>query len=245
MGKMRLKRYRLKLSRKNKFIFFCIVLLVILIFAITLIKMASQRIMPDMLEYAKIKTTSFASIVITKSVQDEIDKNFKEENLFLKEGNTDNINFNPVEVNKLLNSLTTNVNKNISILESGEIEKLNLTEESLKDYNTEELKKGIISRIPLGIIFNSTFLANLSPKIPVKLKFIGGVNTDIETDVSSYGINNALIKVNVKISVDAQVALPFTSETTTVVTKVPLVLKLIQGEVPEMYYPQLDSRTQK
>lgn len=242
MGRMHLKHCHIKIRKKNRLIFFLSILILILILAIILIKMAGKRIMPDMLEYAEIKTTTFASIVITEAINAEINENFESKNLFLKEEKgSETMDFNPVEVNKLLNSLTTHVNENISLLESGDIEKLSLSEEQLQDYNKEELQKGIVCKIPLSLIFNSTFLANLSPKIPVKLKFVGGVNTDIESDVSSYGINNALVKVNVVVSVDAQIALPFTSKTTTVVTKVPIVLKLIQGDVPQIYYPQLDS----
>ncbi len=244
MKKMHLKKC-FSLKKKNKFLFFLITIFLIFFSSIYLIKKAGKKILPEMMEYAQIKTTTFGSIVITKAIEDEMKQNDDIEKLLLTEKNGDSINFDPIAINRLLNQLNTNVSKNISLLESGEIEKLHLTQDELTDYNMEELKKGIICKIPLSLFFDSFFLANLSPKIPVKLKFIGGVDTDIESNVDSYGINNAIIRVNVKVSVDAQITFPFSSKTTTVETKVPIILKVIQGEVPNIYYPQLDSSSLK
>ena len=45
-------------------------------------------------------------------------------------------------------------------------------------------------------------LHNIFPKIPVKIELIGNTFCRLKTDVTQYGINNALIKVNVEVPTD-------------------------------------------
>ena len=63
------------------------------------------------------------------------------------------------------------------------------------------LDKGIITYIPFGMVTGSSLLYNLGPKIPVKLSLVGDVVTGFSTDVTEYGINNALIKLMIDVKV--------------------------------------------
>ena len=87
------------------------------------------------------------------------------------------------------------------------------------------------------MLFNNSLLSNLGPKIPVKINLNGDVITDIKTEVQSYGINNALIKVNANIKVYMQVIIPFKTREIVVEANVPIVMKLVEGNVPSYYYP--------
>ena len=90
-------------------------------------------------------------------------------------------------------------------------------------------------RLEPGIIFNNGLLANLGPKVPVKISLIGDIVTDIVTDIKEYGINNALIQIGIKVKVNEQVILPFATNEISIETNIPLIIKMVKGEVPSYY----------
>ena len=139
-----------------------------------------------------------------------------------------------MEVNKTLNMITNLVALNLKMIEEGNIEMVDIFDNS--EYDVSKLKKGIIYEIPMGAVTKSSLIANLGPKIPVRMHIIGDVVSNLETNVKEYGINNALIEIGVSVSVNSLVNLPFVSKKITVSTVIPLSLKLIQGNIPSYYY---------
>ena len=89
--------------------------------------------------------------------------------------------------------------------------------------------------VPSGVFFGNSLLSNIGPKIPINLKMIGNVNSEIVTDVKEYGINNSLITISLEIKVELMVILPLSSESVLVSNHIPIVIKLIQGKVPHIY----------
>ena len=73
------------------------------------------------------------------------------------------------------------------------------------------------------------------------MNLIGDVITDVDTNLKSYGINNALVNIDVNVTVSIKVILPFKSNTISTTTNIPIAMKLIQGEVPNYYYSPLTS----
>ena len=112
---------------------------------------------------------------------------------------------------------------------------LELPDNSLDSFDTDLLEKGIILEVPLGVISNSALLTNLGPKVPVKLSLIGDVSSGFSTEVEEYGINNALITLNIDIEVNAKVVLPFVSDDMNISASIPIAMKVIQGKIPEYY----------
>ena len=164
--------------------------------------------------------------------------------IIAKEGDDiKSIDFNPITVNKILTETTSLIQNNLKYLEQGKIELLNLTTNALVDYNQNKLKQGIIYEIPSGVIFGNSFLANVGPKVPVRFSLIGDIVSYVNTTVTDYGINNALIEVNVVLDLSFQIILPFVSDKTSINTTVPVALKLIQGNVPSYYLNGLNQNS--
>ena len=111
------------------------------------------------------------------------------------------------------------------------------------NYDLHKLKQGIIYEIPSGVVFKNSLLSNLGPKIPVRINLVGDVTSDIQTKVSNYGINNVFLEVIVYVEVSMQVLLPFASKTVQANTSIPIVMKIIEGSVPNFYYPSLTNKT--
>lgn len=205
----------------------------------------SLKVNPVLLDYAQMEARKIASIIINDAVNQNITNDIDIEELFIITRDTNNevktIDFNPIIVNQILTETTILVQSNLRYLEQGKVDMLNLTNNALIDYNQDKLKQGIIYEIPSGVIFGNSFLANIGPKIPVKFSLVGDIVGYINTNVTDYGINNALIEVNIVLELSEQVILPFVSEKITIDTTIPVALKLIQGSVPNYYLNGLNS----
>ena len=229
---MNLKR-RKKKNIANKIIILTIIVTVISYF---IIKIFDNRVKPILLSYAEAETRKLTTLVINKAVTKQIALNMDPDNLYEIETNSNNeiniVSYNSVVVTKILNSITNLVQLNLKAIEEGNVDLLELPD----NYNTDNLKEGIIYEIPFGAITNISFLSNLGPKIPVKLHLIGDVTSGIRSDLKEYGINNALLEIGVNIEVTCRINMPFISKQITVSNTVPIVIKLIQGKVPEYYF---------
>ena len=148
-------------------------------------------------------------------------------------GNIVSIDFNSKEINRILDETSKTVENNINNLSSGRID---LLVDNTAVYDSNKLNKGIIYEIPSGIIFNNTILNNIMPKIPVKIDLMSNVFCVINTDIKSYGINNALMNVSIRVTANVKVLLPFVSDTVEVIADIPVILKIIEGSVPSYYF---------
>ena len=101
----------------------------------------------------------------------------------------------------------------------------------------------LILEMPLGLVTDSPFLVNLGPKIPVTIRFIDSVFTNVRTRLTNYGINNAMIEVYLSISISYEVLLPVTKEEHQKKYELLIDSKLIQGQVPEWYNKAFESQS--
>ena len=229
---MNLKRRKKKKIINKIFILFILIIIV----SFFVIKIFDDRVKPILLSYAEAETRKLTTLVINKAVTKQIALNMDPDNLYEIETNDNNeiniVSYNSTTVTKILNSITNLVQLNLKSIEEGNIDLLELPD----TYDSDKLKEGIIYEIPFGAITNISFLSNLGPKIPVKLHLIGDVTSGIRSNLTEYGINNALLEIGVNIEVTCRINMPFISKQIKVDNTVPIVIKLIQGKVPEYYF---------
>lgn len=233
---------RLKLKKRKKrsvLTTVVIIFILILISSFLFIDFFSKKSSPILFSYAESETRKLTTLIINKAVTKQIASNMEVDDLFDIVKNNDNeiqlVTFNSINVTKMLNAITSLVQLNLKAIEEGNIDLLELPEDTLSSYDKNKLKEGIIYEIPMGAITSSAFLSNIGPKIPVKLHLIGDVVTGVESKVSEYGINNALLEVGINVKVTSKINLPFISKDVEVSTTVPIVMKIIQGKIPNMY----------
>ena len=129
----------------------------------------------------------------------------------------------------MLQILAQNIKNDFNAIENGT---LNL------DYYDEELSNGtngFILSMPIGVASNNIYITNLGPKIPVKIKFIGTLLTNLKTRVQNYGINNALIEIYMDISLQHEIITPVTFQTKDLKYEILLSAQIINGTVPSLY----------
>lgn len=231
MNKMKLKR-RKKHTKTN------IIITIILIISITvfyILKIFSEKAIPVFLEYSEIEVKRIATLIINNSIMNNIGTDVELNDLFIlktdNDGNIISTDVNSSEVNKILLKAGNILEQNFKYLESGEMEKL-----EMKNLNINSKRKGVIYELPSGIIFNNVFINNLLPKIPVRLNFVSSIFSKLTTETESFGINNAIFKVNIHVSSDVKIILPFVSKNIELVATIPIIIKIIEGEVPSYYF---------
>ncbi len=232
---MKKVKYKRKIKKVNVII---LIVVMVIIMVLLFFKLINNKVGPIFMSVAESESKKFATLIINDAINKNVDRKLTEELLLTTKDDDNNISsieFNTSVVNQTLTVITNNVLLNLKHIEDGDIETLKISDEIVDTYKKENLEHGIIYRIPMGIIFNNSILNNIGPKIPVKLNFIGDIESNIKTKTRNYGINNVLIEVYVTLKVDIKVILPMQSSLTEVKSTVPIVIKSIQGSVPNFY----------
>lgn len=226
-------------KRKSNGLLICIVIFVLLVVASSyFINYYSSKALPILVSYAEAETKKLIILVINKAVTKQIN-NVDIDNIFdvtyNKDGEVILVDFNSKRTSIALSTITSLVELNLRAIEEGKIDMLELPDNTLDSYDTSLLEKGIIVEVPLGVINDSVLISNLGPKVPVKLSLIGDVSSGFSTEVTEYGINNALIKLYIDVEVSAKVVMPFVSDDMVISSSIPIAMKVIQGKIPDYY----------
>ena len=222
---MKLKRYKKK--KISSYISLGIIIIIIsLIGAFCVINYFSEKVNDILLPMAESKTRKVVTMIINAACEEEEIT----DNLYSINKDDSNeikmITYNSFEVTKLINQVTSNIEKMISDIENNRM-----------DYygNIDIDEGGVIAEIPFGVIFGNSLLSNIGPKIKLRLNLLGDITSNIETEVKPYGINNAYVELRIHLDVTARVVLPFVSEKIVISNVIPLSMNIVQGSIPEAY----------
>ena len=213
---------------KKKITILIIILFIIIAISLYFIRILNEKIMPIAMNYSIGEMKRVTSIIINRSINSDILNEDDMSKLFIV-NNSDNevmtISLDSIIVNKLTDNISDICEDNLRLLEEGKYDllktKFNIGEEYFY--------------IPSGIFLKNTLFNSIGPKIPINLKMIGNVTSNIKTSIKEYGINNSLITISIEIKVEMMVILPFASDSIEISNEVPISIKLIQGKIPEFY----------
>lgn len=242
--KLHLKR-RYRRTKLKKWQLLVISIVLILIVTFVLINRIGTIINVKLMEYAEVEANKISKTIINYAVNDIVMNNLETDSLFTtvqnKSGDIQAIDFDAGNVNQLLNDISQNILKYFRLLEKGATEDIDFVKRILP--GSHKIEDGIIMEIPTGIITGNSLLSNIGPKIPVKISMIGDLESSVSTSVDKYGINNAIITVNVDIVVSEQVILPMHAKKITIKNQIPIAMKVIQGVVPNYYIDGIDANS--
>ena len=230
MKKVHLKQRR-KTLKKNIFVISLFILLICLVLIINFI---GNKITPGVISYAEMELEKFTTRIINSVISSEINNVSLDDLFIITKDNNDyikTIDYNPIEVDKTLRS----VEKGENLFE--------LSNDILETYDIDKLKKGIIFEMAITTIFDNPILANIGPKIPIRISMLGSTSSNINTKITNYGINNALVETSIKIDVKLQIVLPYKTEKISFQNSIPISLKLIQGNIPNYYFSGIDKNS--
>lgn len=207
----------------------------------------SKRLNPSIMKYATIEAKRLTTSVINTSISEIIDGGYIRSDIFTLSKNTDQeiemIDFDPKRVNELLKIISENIQKKLIAMEMGKVQDFEISD-GIKGKNFPHLKYGVVCETSSGSIFGNSLFANTGPIIPVKLTFIGEVLTSINTQIKTYGINNAYLEVNVEVSITERLVVPTTTEDLVIKKKVPIAMKVIEGKIPVYYNGNIEKNSE-
>ena len=243
--KQRIHLKRTKNKRNKKNILFISLTLVLFVTGF-LLHFIGNTLNPMMINYAEIETKRLATTIINQAVTQDVTDLLENDELFEitknEEGEIQAVDFNSAVVNQVLQVATDAVQEQLLALENGEVDKFEVPA-SLKSMNLSKLKEGIVCEFPLGVLTGNSLLANMGPKFPVRLSFIGDVLGNVNTQINNYGINNAIVEIGVHIEVTQRIILPLVSKEVLISTDIPVAIKMVQGKVPTYYQNGLDKNS--
>ncbi len=178
-------------------------------------KYINCKLTPVMVDVAKTESEQIVTDLVTDSIKENVVDKISFEELFIttyENNNMSQIDFDTIMVNKILTSVTTQIQSKL-----------------------KKMDNKVITEIPLGLAYNNIILASLSPKIPVRLHLIGSMTSKLNNKITNYGINNALLETNIVITINMQVILPFKTKNMNIITEYPIAVKLITGNIPNYY----------
>ncbi len=107
----------------------------------------------------------------------------------------------------------------------------NTTYKDILDYDFD-IKDDLVIYYPVLLSSNNIFLNNLGPKVPVKIKFLSSLLTNINTKVTSYGLNNVLLEIYINITINDDIVIPYYKDKISKDYNVLLSSKVVMGTLP-------------
>ena len=94
---------------------------------------------------------------------------------------------------------------------------------------------GVIAEIKLGLLTNNPFLATIGPSIKLRYQTISAITSSIEEDINDYGVNHVMVSLKIVIKIQLLVLMPFYHDEFVHEYDYPLLMEIIEGEVPNWY----------
>lgn len=201
----------------------------------------NEKITPNLLNVAISSINKLNETILTnyrvKDIYKEVDLN---ETIHIIKNKNDEIitvDFNLEQVYKALAIITSYLQTNL--------EDIQIRNTILNNYN-EDLSStldSIILSIPIGVSSNGIYLANIGPRIPVKVSYMGFVASSIRTKIEDYGINNALVSIYIDCFITNEFIAPTIKKEINHEYNILIASKIIQGIVPEYYGGAIETKS--
>jgi sporulation protein YunB len=199
----------------------------------------NSRLTPIYLEYAEVETERIAAYVITQAIKsrstdmydvNEIIENVPNDSpgMVTNTLDTEIINRTRAEIHSL-------VEAHLKMAESGNLEMLPLSEDIEYDPEAMEDDGGVVFFVPMGQATGIPMIGNFGPKIPIRFHVIGEAQTTVETAITEFGINNAMVEVDILVTVNVQIIVPLATRRSVVEQRIPVAIGLIQSPIPQIY----------
>lgn len=215
------KKIKIKRYRKTRW-FLLIASICIVIYV--MMQGFNHYIEPQLLAVAK-QHTGFAINNIVKEVL--ADMEYETADLYqIEKNNSDeitDITFDSRKLNELLYSSLNTIDESLLAAQDGK------ADPTTKNVFYED---GILYQVPIGYLTRLFFLYDKGPTLDVHMKVLNDVTGDIKTDIESYGMNSAMVKISLVIRVDAKVITFVSASELQNECEIPLVLQVVNGKVP-------------
>ena len=210
-----MKKIHISFLFRFVFTFFLVFILVI-----SFIRIFSNKLNNHYLGVAELQSEKVASIITLNTVSRLLQDKYSEVSFIIDNEDV----FNVREINNLLKD-------SVNVI----YDELKKVEDGTSNFFESKYGKGIIYEVPFYLFSDSVILASIGPKIPVKFSLVSDVCVNVNSQIEEFGLNNALVSINVKVDFVSRVYVPLQSKIVETSILVPLYSKIIEGNVPSFY----------
>ena len=189
-----------------------------------------MRINSVLIPYINIEVERLVNNIVTKSINEEM-KNINIKDILI---NDENISYDTIKLNEIEKKLDEKIQKELINIDDGLINEYFIPNR-VKKGRFKKIRNGILCDVSIGSIRGSTLFSNVGPTIPIKLLFNTQINSNVDVNVSEYGINNAIIKIYFNLDISEQVSMPLSSKRKTISIKKPIAVDIVRGKIPNYY----------
>lgn len=214
---------------KKRYIFIVIIIIIAIIF-----QTLSVNITPALKKIADKEINQFCQTVINNTPF-PVELDHQQLITINRSGNeVSTINFNTSYASSLGAKMVNTLDSLFVSIEEGTYKK---TDNTFYQRRFQEISDngGVIASIPLGALSQNPFLASVGPKIKLRYETISAITCSVEKDIQSYGVNHIMISLKLVIKIKMMVLLPFYNDEFNKDYDYPLVMEVIEGEVPNWY----------
>lgn len=227
------------MKKKHTLFTFSLYLIVFtIICSIIFIYYFQKKLGPGLIECAEDEVNHLTSLIMNNCIRKYIEETPNLELLRIERNTNQEIERIQYDT-KILNQIRTEIidmlEKDLDYMVKGQLEEIDLNLNKLSDEYYEKTSDGILFTVSIGSATGNYFFSNIGPKIPLNLKTIGDATADIKSNITEYGMNNAMIEVNIELQVTTVIHMPFLSKEIKVKNTIPLTIEIIQGNIPSYY----------
>lgn len=210
---------------------------VVLIIIVTVVigQVFSVNCIPILKSTANKEVQRFCQLIVNQTTFDY--ENISDDLITIERDNDNNIkmvDFDMAHATKISGELVVNIEELLLEIEEGQYQTSRNTIYAKKMKQVSD-DKGVIAKVPLGMLTNNPFLASMGPKLKIRYQTLSHVSSTIKKEIKSYGINHIMVGLTVVITIKLMVMVPFYQEEHVQNVSFPLALEIIEGEVPSWY----------
>lgn len=222
---------RRNISKSNKVKTFIRSIFLALGFSIILLWYINKRINVILGNYIDAEIDRISAVIVDKSLRRANEEDSYD---FIIKKNEDDYIYNTKDINRFKDRINDIIFDEFKKLEEGNTDVI--PQQKFLKEKYPFITNGYLCEVTLNSIRNSTILGNIGPSIPIKLSFIGYVESDVEAKVSEYGINNALVEIDIIVKVSNLISMPISTRVHHSTVKNTISLELIKGDIPSYYF---------
>ena len=227
MGRYYKNRRRCNTSKEKLKIY--IFIIIVLISVSVYFTYLNKKVKETLINYVDVEVERVFTNIINRVLRENNVK-FNDYLLYNKE-DKNNISYDIDKVNEYTDYVSEKINEELYNLENEYID--NKYDYKYYDKNKYKyIRKGLLYEFSFNSINNNILFGNLGASIPIKISFLGSVNSNIEIVSKDYGINNIIIEAYLNISVKSYTTMPVGSNIKDVSTKELVFVDIINGNVP-------------
>ncbi len=193
--------------------------------AVLLIKGINEKIFPQVEQMAKAEASNAATQIILRAVN-TIEVNPSECFRLTRDeqGEITDVSYDTFQLNQILSDCLSAAQSSLNAASLGEI-----------DPNTRMIyyDRGVIYSVHLGYFTGIALFSQMGPQIDVHMQVLGFCNGKIEVKSTPYGINSTLVEIDLLMNTELLVITPFLLSQAPVEVRIPLVIQIVHGKLPE------------